>query len=123
MVGQNRVGSREGVVPNQIIAICGILLKYGWNINAPFESSGTTILHQAVNFWTGSYMWDMTLRATITSFLCEHGADPLQPNKEGKSPYDMASASGHHDLLLILERRSIEKEPKRYPAGPVELSA
>ena len=96
-------------VPNRIIVILGILLKYGWDVNTPFETSGGTVLHQAVTFWTGSYRWDLNVRAAMTSFLCEQGADPFQANTEGKTPYDMASASGHQDLLLVLGRGT-EKE-------------
>jgi ankyrin repeat protein/tetratricopeptide (TPR) repeat protein len=106
-------------VPNRIIAIFRILLKHGWDVNAPFETSGGTVLHQAVAFWTGSYMWDLNLRAAITSFLCERGANPFQANTEGKTPYDIASASGHQDLLLVLGRGTKKKE---LAAEPVELS-
>ena len=106
-------------VPNRIISILRILLKHGWDLNAPFETSSGTVLHAAVNFWTGSYRWDLNLRAVVTSFLCERGADPFQANTEGKTPYDMALASGHQDLLLILGRGSKKKEPGDGPAEPV----
>lgn len=110
-------------VQNRIIAILRILLEHGWDVNAPFETSGGTVLHQAVTFWTGSYRWDLNLRAAMTSFLCERGADPFQANTEGKTPYDMASASGHQDLLLVLGRGSKKKELDDGPAEPVELSS
>ncbi|KAF2792451.1 hypothetical protein K505DRAFT_246639 [Melanomma pulvis-pyrius CBS 109.77] len=110
-------------VPNRIIAILGILLKRGWDVNAPFETSRGTVLHQAVTFWTGSYRWDLNLRATVTSFLCERGADPFQQNAEGKTPYDMALASGHQDLLLILDRGSTRKAPDDGPVEPFELAS
>lgn len=35
------------------------------------------------------------LRTGMTSFLCEQGADPFHQNNEGKTPYDIALASGH----------------------------
>ena len=108
-------------VPNRIIAILRILLKHGWDINKPFETSGGTVLHQAVAFWTGSYKWDLSLRAAVTSFLCERGADPFQANTEGKTPYDMASASGHQDLLRVLEQGSKKAELDGVPAEPAEL--
>ena len=110
--------AKKEYVPNRITAILRILLKHGWDVNAPFETSGGTVLHQAVTFWTGSYRWDLNLRAVMTSFLCEQGADPFQANTEGKTPYDMASASGHQDLLLVLGRGSKKKEPDD---GPAEL--
>ena len=110
-------------VPNQIIAILKILLKHGWDVNTPFEPSGRTVLHQAVSFWTGSYVWDLNLRAVMTSFLCEQGADPFRADTAGKTPYDMALASGHQDLLLVLGRGSKEKELEDGPAEPVELSS
>lgn len=109
-------------VPNQIIAIFGILLKHGWDVNAPFEKSGGTVLHQAVAFWTGSFKWDLELRAAITSFLCERGADPFQANIEGKAPYDLASVSGHQDLLLVLDRASKNKGLNGGPPEAFELS-
>jgi len=107
----------------QIIDILTILLKHGWAVNAPFETSGGTVLHQAVTFWTGSYQWDLNLRAALTSFLCERGADPFQANAEGKTPYDMALASGHHDLLLVLDRGSRMNGAGCGPAEPAELSS
>ena len=101
--------AEKAYVPDRIIAILRVLLKHGWDVNAPFETSGGTVLHQAVNFWTGSYRWDLNLRAAVTSFLCERGANPFQANEEGKTPYDMASTSGHQDLLLVLGRGSEKK--------------
>ncbi|KAF7506791.1 hypothetical protein GJ744_011403 [Endocarpon pusillum] len=108
-------------VPTRIIAILGILLKHGWDVNAPYESSGETVLHQAVAFWTGSYRWDLNLRAAVTSFLCERGADPFQANAEGKTPYDLASTSGHQDLLLVLDRGSRRQVPDHRPTELAEL--
>lgn len=107
-------------VPKRITAIIRILLKHGWDVNAPFETSGRTVLHQAVTFWTGSYRWDMNLRAAMTSFLCERGADPFRADTEGKTPYDMASTSGHQDLLLVLGQDS---KRKGLDGGPIELSS
>lgn len=111
-------------VPSRIIAILGIVLKYGWDVNTPFETSGRTVLQQAVTFWTGSYRWDLNLRAAVTSFLCERGADPFQANTEGKTAYDMALASGHQDLLRVLDRglREPESEPVEIPAHMVPAS-
>lgn len=110
-------------VPNRIIAILRILLKHGWDVNVPFETSGRTVLHQAVTFWTGSYKWDMNLRAAMTSFLCERGADPFRADTEGKTPYDIASTSGHQDLLLVLDQGSKKKELNYGLAELIELSS
>ena len=106
-------------VPTRIIEIMRILLKHGWDVNAPFETCGRTVLHQAVTFWTGSYRWDLNLRTIVTSFLYERGAYPFKADAEGKTPYDMALTSGHQDLLLILGRGSSKKEPDDEPAEPV----
>ena len=114
--------SEKDLIPDRIVVILGVLLEQGWDVNAPFETSGRTLLHQAVTFWTGSYHWDLNLRTAITSFLCEQGADPFQANLEGKTPYDMASASGHQDLLLVLGRHSKWKELSGGSSEPVELS-
>lgn len=108
-------------VPYRIIAILKILLQQGWNVNTPFETSGGTILHQAVTFWTGLYRWDLNLRAVVTSFLCERGANPFQANVEGKTPYDMAAAASHHDLLQILDQSSKRKVTDGWLMEPVEL--
>lgn len=107
--------------PNWIIMILDILLKHGWEVNEPFDSSGGTVLHQAVSFWTGSYMWDLNLRVTITRFLCEQGANPFQANKEGKTPYDVALASGHQDILTILNQNAKRCEVGITSADLVEL--
>lgn len=42
-------------VPAKIIDIMYILLKAGWNINAPVDHLGKTVLHQAANFATGAH--------------------------------------------------------------------
>jgi hypothetical protein len=110
-------------IPKQIIEILKILLKHGWDVNEPFETSGGTVLHQAVTFWTGSYRWDLNLRSAVASFLCQRGANPFQANTEGKTPHDMASASGHQDLLLVLNRGSEREEQEDRPAEPVELAS
>ncbi|KAL8991803.1 MAG: hypothetical protein Q9169_007634 [Polycauliona sp. 2 TL-2023] len=111
-------------LPGQMIAILKILLKQGWNPNEPLDkTSGGTVLHQAVAFWTGSYRLDMNLRVSMTSFLCERGADPCQANKDGKTPYEVALASGHQDLLLILDQHSGRKEMGDGRPEPAELSS
>ncbi|KAF1839648.1 ankyrin [Decorospora gaudefroyi] len=115
--------SERDVVPNRIIAIMDILLRHGWDINAPMATSGSTVLHQAVNFWTGAYKWDLSLRSVVTSYLCERGADPFQENDESKTPYAMAKASGHQDLVLVLEHCLKRKELGDTSVMPVELSA
>jgi tetratricopeptide (TPR) repeat protein len=108
-------------VPKRITAILGVLLRHGWDVNMPFEPSGKTVLHQAVTFWTGSYRWDLNLSAAVTSFLCQRGADPFRANIEGKTPYEMALASGNQNLLLILDRGSKRNERDVGPSEPVEL--
>ncbi|PVH97451.1 hypothetical protein DM02DRAFT_730542 [Periconia macrospinosa] len=90
------------MAPGRILSVMNILIKHGWDVNVPYESSGATMLHQAVNFWTGSYRWDLALRTAVTSFLCENGADPFRPNDEGKTPYAISLATDHQDLLAIL---------------------
>jgi ankyrin repeat protein/tetratricopeptide (TPR) repeat protein len=95
---------------SRILAIMTILLRSGWNLNEPIDASGKTILHQAVSFWTGAYRWDLELRASITAFLCERGADPGQKNKEGKTPWDMAVQSDHRDIMELLGRGGRAKE-------------
>lgn len=96
--------SEKDSVPTRITAIMKILLRQGWDINGAIERFGVTILQQAVTFRTDSYKWDMNLRSAVTSFLCEQGADVFRTNSEGKTPYDMAVASGHQDLIPILGR-------------------
>ena len=102
-------------VPAQIIAIMKTLLKHGWNLNSPIEPSGRTVLHQAVTFWSGSIKWDLNLRAFITPFLYERGADPFKADRDGKTPHDLASAEGHQDLLQVLgggsSRKTLDEEP------------
>lgn len=109
-------------VPDRIIAIFETLLRNGWDINAPFESSGRTVLHQAVSFWTGSYQWDLTLRTAMVSFLCEKGANAFQANSDGKTPYDLATSSGHEDLVNMLgSEMSTHVSVRAKRAEPVEL--
>jgi ankyrin repeat protein len=100
--------AEKDLASTRITATMSILLKHGWNVTEPIDQSGKTVLHQAVSFWTGEYRWDMDLRTTVTRFLCERGTNPFQADAEGKTPYDLALASGHQDLLGILEQ-----EPRR----------
>jgi hypothetical protein len=109
-------------VPGRIMAILRILLNHGLDVNAPVEISGARLLHQAVAFGTAQHRWDLDIHAAMTSFLCEKGASPFQANAEGKTPYDMALASGHQDLLLIFSRGSSVKELGVQVKDPVELS-
>ncbi|KAF2649635.1 hypothetical protein K491DRAFT_610373 [Lophiostoma macrostomum CBS 122681] len=107
----------------RMLQIFEILLKAGWNVNEPFEASGMTVLHQAVTFYTGySYMWDLNLRKTITEFLSSHRADHSQRNAEGKTPYDLAQACGHQDVVAIFDRDSKGTAGNQESAGPIELS-
>jgi ankyrin repeat protein len=109
--------------PGRMMQILEMLLKAGWNLNEPYETSGMTVPHQAVTFYTGdSYLWDLSLRKAITEFMCRHGADPFQKNAEGKTAYDLALTSGHQDLLTILARDSKDTRRDDGLAGLVELS-
>ncbi|KAJ9606983.1 hypothetical protein H2200_008994 [Cladophialophora chaetospira] len=105
----------------RIIAILRILLKRGWEVDSPVDTSGRSVLHQAVGLWTGSYKLDLQLRVAVASFLCEQGANPFQANAEDKTPYDMASTSGHQELMEILEHGSKSRTRGHRPMEPVEL--
>ena len=118
--------------PSRMISILKAWLKNGrWNVNAPYESSGRTLLHQAVAFESGSYKWDSNLRGTMTRFLCEQGADPTISDTKGNTSHNMATAVNDQELLLILDQRvkrrgldewSAElKELPARPCSPVEL--
>jgi tetratricopeptide (TPR) repeat protein len=107
--------------PARILSIMEILLKNGWKINAPVDSTGKTVLHQAVNFYTGRYKWDSEVRATVTEWLCRRSADVLQANKEGQTPYDLAQASEHLEIIVVLNRYVQVKEMNEGKMQPVEL--
>ena len=96
-------------LPSRIITILSILLEQGWNVNEPFETSGNTVLHQAVTFWTGSLRLDLELRTEVASFLCNQGSDPFQANAEGKTPYDIVAASDDKLLLVLRQRRNTQE--------------
>jgi ankyrin repeat protein len=100
-----------------------ILLKHGWSVNEPIDPSGRIVLHQAVSLWTGSYRWNLDLRASVTAFLCEKGANPSIVNREGMSSYDLALASDHQDLIALLEERLRFKGLGNIVVEPAELSA
>ena len=109
--------------PNAIIAILRIWLKHGWKINTPYEASGRTLLHQAIAFESGSYKWDWNMRATMTRFLCEQGADPTRSDVKGNTPYDMAVVVDDQDLLQVLDQRLKRQEIEERAPRLVELSA
>lgn len=107
--------------PVRIVAIMRILIRHGWDVNVPIDTNGRTVLHQAVSFWTGEYKWDLDLRAEVTSFLCDTNANPHQVDKEGKTPHSVAVASGHQDLVFVLEHGSRKRDIHDLGVGLVEL--
>ncbi|KAF2666683.1 hypothetical protein BT63DRAFT_481172 [Microthyrium microscopicum] len=109
--------------PTIMISILGILLRCGWDINTPFESSGKTILHQAVTFRTGATSWDEGLRTALTNFLCARGANPYQANGEDKTSFDLATIYGHQELLPVLSQGLSSGMIDNWSAGPFELQA
>ncbi|KAF2848061.1 hypothetical protein T440DRAFT_481142 [Plenodomus tracheiphilus IPT5] len=111
----------RGDISTRILAIFTLLLKYGWDVNEPLGPNHDTMLHQAVGFWTGSYKWDLDVRIAVTEFLCGRGADPKMKNVEGKSPLDVAFASGQRDLIGILEGSASRKILKGPCSTAVEL--
>ncbi|KAF2033846.1 hypothetical protein EK21DRAFT_57831 [Setomelanomma holmii] len=115
--------AEKDFVANRITATMTVLLRHGWNVNEPVDKSGKTVLHQAISFWTGEFRWDLDLRTGVTTFLCERGANPFQANTEGKTPHDVASASGHQDLLAILGRSAQRRGLSDGGMEPVELPA
>jgi ankyrin repeat protein len=120
------VAEREDLheAPNNMIAIMQIWLKHGWNVNRSCEaSSGRTMLHQAVAFESGYYEWDSNLRTTMIRFLCDHGANPLKPDTNGNTPYEMTLVVDDQDLLPVLEQRLERKRQDEEISGLVELSA
>jgi hypothetical protein len=66
---------------------------------------------------------DLDLRASVTAFLCEKGADPSTVNRDGKSSYDLALASDHQELIALIEESLRFKGLGNMVAEPVELSA
>jgi tetratricopeptide (TPR) repeat protein len=112
-------GTDRETASSRILAIMSILLRSGWDVNEAIDSSGRTALHQAVGFWTGAYRWDLEIRASVTAFLCECGADPGRRNKEGKTPWDLAVLSDHRDIMELLGRGA--KELDNGVMEPVEL--
>ncbi|KAH7110897.1 hypothetical protein B0J11DRAFT_562638 [Dendryphion nanum] len=113
-------GDREGVV-ERIVGVMGILVGYGWEVNAPCDKEGNTALHLAVGFWSGEYAWDLGLRRVVTAWLCEKGADPLVGDKEGKTAYDLVVKSGHLDLAMLLDGCLKDKGARAGNMEPVEL--
>lgn len=107
--------------PARILGIMEILLKNGWDINVPIDSTCKTVLHQAVSFYTGRYKWDAEVRATATEWMCERGADVLQANAEGQTPYDLAQASEHLGIIAVLNRFVRMKEVNEGIVQPIEL--
>lgn len=109
--------------PGKMTAILRMLLNYGLDVNAPIDASGGRLLHQAVTFGTPQNIWDMELRASMTSFLCDKGANAFEANTEGKTPYDLALLSGSQNLLSIFDRGSKVNGIDAQMKTPIELSA
>ena len=110
-------------VPSRIIAILRSWLKKGWDPNAPYNTSGRTLLHQAVAFESGFYKWDANLRGTMTRFLCNEGADPTRLDTKGNSPYDMATVVEDQDVLLVFDQRVKMKDLDKRLDGLAELKS
>jgi ankyrin repeat protein len=112
---------RDGTA-DRIIGVMNILLKAGWDVNAPIDAKGKTILHQSVSFWSGQYKWDLQLRERITTWLCEVGADPGSRDGEGRSSFDLALQSEDKHLTSILEKAIQGRIRDAGQAGLVELA-
>ncbi|KAH7073058.1 hypothetical protein BKA63DRAFT_56665 [Paraphoma chrysanthemicola] len=113
------------LLSTRIIATMSVLLQYQWDIREPIDASRSTVLHRAVSFWTGEYKLDLDVRTNITLFMCERGANPFQQDAAGKTPYDLAQASGHQNLISILEQAPMmglytsDMEPVELPEHPL----
>jgi hypothetical protein len=103
-------------VPTQIITILSILLKDGVrDVRRNGASSGRRFLDGFIQ--VGSE--PPCCRGFVS--VRTRCRSPFQANTEGKTPYDMALASGHQDLSLVLDRGSRIKGPGYGRAEPVEL--
>jgi hypothetical protein len=74
------------------------LLKYGAEINAMDEKTGSTALHFAVQ-----------TDIDLVRFLLNAGADPYQVNTPGLSPLEVAEKKGVQEIVALLQ--GIQKKP------------
>nr|CAD7205019.1 unnamed protein product [Timema douglasi] len=68
------------------------LLRNGYNVNAPVDNIGSSLLHLAADYG----------HLNIVKCLVDKGADINQPNREGFDPLHVATRSGHLEVVQFL---------------------
>ncbi|CAG2059174.1 unnamed protein product, partial [Timema podura] len=72
--------------------LTSFLLCNGYNVNAPVDNIGSSLLHLAADYG----------HLNIVKCLVDKGADINQPNREGFNPLHIATRSGHLEVVQFL---------------------
>nr|CAD7426767.1 unnamed protein product [Timema monikensis] len=72
--------------------LTSFLLCNGYNVNAPVDNIGSSLLHLAADYG----------HLNIVKCLVDKGADINQPNREGFKPLHVATRSGHLEVVQFL---------------------
>nr|CAD7265239.1 unnamed protein product [Timema shepardi] len=72
--------------------LTSFLLCNGYNVNAPVDNIGSSLLHLAADYG----------HLNIVKCLVDKGADINQPNREGFNPLHVATRSGHLEVVQFL---------------------
>jgi Ankyrin repeats (many copies) len=89
-------GYQGAVIPNvyqSLDDVARLLLEHGADVDPQISNvSGGTPLHVAIQL----------NNAEVVRVLLEHGANVGAEDRNGKTPYQIASAEGHHDIMKLL---------------------
>jgi ankyrin repeat protein len=86
----HRVVNRPHIIDPDIVAL---LISYGTKITGKFES-GNSILHFAARH---------DLNPKVIKLLMDNGLDPMKPNKNGNTPYDLANDENKKVMRQFLD--------------------
>jgi ankyrin repeat protein len=76
--------------------VARLLLEHGADVNAQIsDGSGRTPLHVTMEF----------NRAEVVRVLLEHGANVGAEDRNGRTPFQIASAKGYHEIMVALRTR------------------
>lgn len=92
------------------VEVTEFLLEHGADPNVAVPEDGTTALHIAVEH----------ANTECVRLLCSCGANPATPNKEGKTPLDLAAAAKNEAAVKELKRPQVALEKRAEEAAKLK---
>jgi ankyrin repeat protein len=78
------------------VALAEFALQRGIDINLPWESDGTTLLHEFV------LLRDFEIAVECVEWFLAHGADPNRQRDDGETPLSLAAKFGRTEVAELM---------------------